>query len=196
MYSVYPRWRGEHRKPTVSRLPCHGLSPLARGTHCASNTGANGNRFIPAGAGNTLTVVLEPLMISVYPRWRGEHKRSKSSFKCIDGLSPLARGTHFCQTFVCYLSRFIPAGAGNTHLAAWVQRLLTVYPRWRGEHNFLHDWITVRTGLSPLARGTQIKTNILLVRRRFIPAGAGNTDRPGTFSAAPAVYPRWRGEHF
>ena len=76
-----------------------------------------------------------------------------------------------------------------------MQRLLTVYPRWRGEHNFLHDWITVRTGLSPLARGTQIKTNILLVRRRFIPAGAGNTFGSSPSRPVFSVYPRWRGEH-
>ena len=31
-YSVYPRWRGEHDRPTTQNNPATGLSPLARGT--------------------------------------------------------------------------------------------------------------------------------------------------------------------
>ena len=52
------------------------------------------------------------------------------------------------------------------------------------------------TGLSPLARGTHILQNTRLISTRFIPAGAGNTCCSSWWSAAIAVYPRWRGEHF
>ncbi len=70
-----------------------GLSPLARGTRHTAGSQINVNRFIPAGAGNTLTVVAELPILAVYPRWRGEHL-----FSCLfrddkAGLSPLARGT-------------------------------------------------------------------------------------------------------
>ncbi|VXG72517.1 hypothetical protein CDS [Salmonella enterica subsp. enterica serovar Derby] len=52
----------------------------------------------------------------------------------LDGLSPLARGTHWKYSGV--------PGSG------------AVYPRWRGEHfASLFDIIYIR-GLSPLARGT------------------------------------------
>ena len=51
------------------------------------------------------------------------------------------------------------------------------------------------TGLSPLARGTHILQNTRLISTRFIPAGAGNTCCSSWWSAAIAVYPRWRGEH-
>ena len=50
-------------------------------------------------------------------------------------------------------------------------------------------------GLSPLARGTLFGMSDKEFDARFIPAGAGNTEREGqTVNNAP-VYPRWRGEH-
>ncbi len=112
----------------------------------------------------------------VYPRWRGELIYSKPS-ECIPGgLSPLARGTRRLPPAQPWIFRFIPAGAGNS--GSLTQRLsaLTVYPRWRGELAYrlviappqlgYPRWrgelsmrsITVRptSGLSPLARGTQL----------------------------------------
>ena len=54
--SVYPRWRGEHDR-LWPRGPIHpGLSPLARGTPEKLPAGERLQRFIPAGAGNTLNV--------------------------------------------------------------------------------------------------------------------------------------------
>ncbi len=54
---------------------------------------------------------------------------------------------------------------------------------------------TQEVGLSPLARGTRPSSGCLLPRRRFIPAGAGNTPPPLNEVSSLAVYPRWRGEH-
>ncbi|EFK74809.1 hypothetical protein HMPREF9535_01190 [Escherichia coli MS 78-1] len=53
---VYPRWRGEHLKPVGSLFFFGGLSPLARGTLHANAEAGRVNRFIPAGAGNTLSI--------------------------------------------------------------------------------------------------------------------------------------------
>ena len=50
-------------------------------------------------------------------------------------------------------------------------------------------------GLSPLARGTQIRRCCAGGGRRFIPAGAGNTVISDLFVNLLPVYPRWRGEH-
>ena len=55
-----------------------------------------------------------PVMSSVYPRWRGEHAFTGHIGNWFPGLSPLARGTQYIGAGDTQLTRFIPAGAGNT----------------------------------------------------------------------------------
>ncbi len=133
--SVYPRWRGEHAATSRSNLSQSGLSPLARGTRDNRRCRPLMARFIPAGAGNTLSPCLLPARRAVYPRWRGEHCWSVSSIFKRSGLSPLARGTHRNNGRSLILRRFIPAGAGNTSPARLLVCYWSVYPRWRGEHS-------------------------------------------------------------
>ncbi len=76
-----------------------------------------------------------------------------------------------------------------------VNEIKTVYPRWRGEHEAISKTPAIAAGLSPLARGTRTKYPSLNPRRRFIPAGAGNTIETFHAIKQAAVYPRWRGEH-
>ena len=54
IWSVYPRWRGEHQGRYKTSEIDGGLSPLARGTRANLGLGDSATRFIPAGAGNTL----------------------------------------------------------------------------------------------------------------------------------------------
>ncbi|AHW87254.1 hypothetical protein J415_08595 [Klebsiella michiganensis HKOPL1] len=56
---------------------------------------------------------------------------------------------------------------------------ISVYPRWRGEHSLKNSLVLSLRGLSPLARGTLAGDKYLFERFRFIPAGAGNTERGG-----------------
>ncbi|ESD81874.1 hypothetical protein HMPREF1612_04894, partial [Escherichia coli 908585] len=72
---VYPRWRGEHPRPSIISCASFGLSPLARGTHQEADESARHARFIPAGAGNTQFHMSRRAGSSVYPRWRGEHTK-------------------------------------------------------------------------------------------------------------------------
>ena len=131
----------------------------------------------------------------VYPRWRGELFCALAFCWLSRGLSPLARGT-LCRCQHCWrVIRFIPAGAGNT-----VPRIIslsssTVYPRWRGEHVGRESFDCPYIGLSPLARGTLDQAVLFFQRRRFIPAGAGNTPKEIASQLNLPVYPRWRGEH-
>ncbi len=111
-----------------------GLSPLARGTQRGLMSALNHHRFIPAGAGNTMLPSFTPFLISVYPRWRGEHTPKLMATGRLRGLSPLARGTHQTAATASAATRFIPAGAGNTRFVSQPSRTSSVYPRWRGEH--------------------------------------------------------------
>ncbi len=153
----------------------HGLSPLARGTLMTPTCGLYAHRFIPAGAGNTLYRAFLIASTTVYPRWRGEHDPRHFSFKIVAGLSPLARGTPQPGSPPLCKERFIPAGAGNTPRASRASTVISVYPRWRGEHFEITAADSAASGLSPLARGTRFFTSQSLIRLRFIPAGAGNT---------------------
>ncbi len=155
-------------------------------------------------------------MPTVYPRWRGEHAvvyplrnpRARfipagagntlaSGFLVIYvvGLSPLARGTRECSPSKIVARRFIPAGAGNTLEENLMQVKRPVYPRWRGEHQWCLSPTSATAGLSPLARGTREFGKKNVVRLRFIPAGAGNTNTDYLLTHGSTVYPRWRGEH-
>ena len=91
--AVYPRWRGEHYSVHRIDIETAGLSPLARGTLYYRVLNSRGDRFIPAGAGNTISAATICRINSVYPRWRGEHKFSGIKGVFAFGLSPLARGT-------------------------------------------------------------------------------------------------------
>ncbi|EGJ06281.1 hypothetical protein SSJG_02329 [Escherichia coli D9] len=112
--TVYPRWRGEHTPNRAAQYAGGGLSPLARGTQRRSSTPFCSARFIPAGAGNTPGSMSPSSNASVYPRWRGEHFSVRKSASGVAGLSPLARGTQNPPGLHVKITRFIPAGAGNT----------------------------------------------------------------------------------
>ena len=175
LYTVYPRWRGEHAVMAIGHAAGGGLSPLARGTLQLDARMNLLTRFIPAGAGNTRRMIDEVKIQAVYPRWRGEHDARIRSWFCHYGLSPLARGTPTFRRILVPSRRFIPAGAGNTMAQIQLIKISAVYPRWRGEHTTLNSRSPWSGGLSPLARGTPIYLQSILMNWRFIPAGAGNT---------------------
>ena len=131
----------------------------------------------------------------VYPRWRGELFCALAFCWLSRGLSPLARGTRRQRIVRLPLHRFIPAGAGNTSTLSITTDREPVYPRWRGEHWQNKHRGTRGAGLSPLARGTLDQAVLFFQRRRFIPAGAGNTPKEIASQLNLPVYPRWRGEH-
>ena len=178
---------------TVTACP-GGLSPLGRGTPPLRSSTRSISRFIPAGAGNSRSILLALFRLAVYPRWRGELCIKTSVKNFAVGLSPLARGTRTRDAPRFVGTRFIPAGAGNSHHDARATRQGSVYPRWRGELISPGISCSRGRGLSPLARGTPAKADAFTNGHRFIPAGAGNSNRLFVFPIFMTVYPRWRGE--
>ncbi len=135
----------------------------------------------------------EPLA-PVYPRWRGELLNNRRALVPFAGLPPLARGTRKWILRFVVITRFTPAGAGNSPLYYRLLRSSAVYPRWRGELGGLLRYRAERGGLPPLARGTQIWGQYTHRGTRFTPAGAGNSLTRIREPCAEPVYPRWRGE--
>ena len=111
---VYPRWRGELTSEECNLSGQPGLSPLARGTPNHKFSQKPGQRFIPAGAGNSILAFQLVRRDAVYPRWRGELLICVSLCYNKYGLSPLARGTLLLLGREIPADRFIPAGAGNS----------------------------------------------------------------------------------
>ena len=152
--AVYPRWRGELSSSVPPTSTARGLPPLARGTRWHFVIRAEPQRFIPAGAGNSMCVRRDIQYCAVYPRWRGELNPKTEPKLIFNGLSPLARGTPDPRGAQIGDLRFIPAGAGNSLSGQRAARGNTVYPRWRGELQIQRAADGNHPGLSPLARGT------------------------------------------
>ena len=179
----------------MNDIPEAGSSPLARGTLRELRDVAVQVRFIPARAGNTSGRRAHCRRRPVHPRSRGEHARIRLAFASMSGSSPLARGTRRDRRRQPGVHRFIPARAGNTHRPQAPPLSGAVHPRSRGEHGAGSLEMNLRTGSSPLARGTLSSASTGPENMRFIPARAGNTTRSRTTSRSRSVHPRSRGEH-
>ncbi len=181
--SVHPRGRGEHRIAVCSADEViRGSSPRARGTHADGGAVGVANRFIPAGAGNTLRQ--RPLTFipagrtcasRFIPAGAGNTRTSRN--RMAGPVHPRGRGdTLAAVRQCCYVATVHPRGCGehcpSVHGRADIAA--AVHPRGRGEHC-----------CAAVDRGSH---------GRFIPAGAGNTSEPGD-AVWTRVHPRGRGEH-
>ena len=194
-FPVHPRRCGEHAQVVGNRTARCGSSPQVRGTPCSSWTQDTSSRFIPAGAGNTSATVTTMALITVHPRRCGEHGVARE-IPCLQiGSSPQVRGTHSISRQGKPLSRFIPAGAGNTQGRRCGLCADSVHPRRCGEHILRKDTGAPSIGSSPQVRGTLKGAGVDCAQIRFIPAGAGNTRRAWWGCGSNPVHPRRCGEH-
>ncbi len=215
-FAVHPRGRGEHTASGYSGDLSGGSSPRARGTPLSLGAEHYSLRFIPAGAGNTSSLMQNTCGITVHPRGRGEHVaemvhdvevrrfipagagNTTWRWQCRDPptVHPRGRGEHAGPRRETKLTgRFIPAGAGNTPWGRVCRRHRAVHPRGRGEHGIATSSRRPVSGSSPRARGTLAAREADPRAQRFIPAGAGNTRDSRRSSQPQPVHPRGRGEH-
>ena len=111
---VHPRGCGEHPALFDGELRFTGSSPRVRGTPADGSCDLDRCRFIPAGAGNTLSADENNPHAPVHPRGCGEHPYVTQGDLEQAGSSPRVRGTPVYRADAPARVRFIPAGAGNT----------------------------------------------------------------------------------
>ena len=112
--SVHPCGRREHGITWIQLAINTGSSLRAQGTQCQLRHPRTLHRFIPAGAGNTIRPSSGSLPVTVHPCGRREHVVHLTAGWRNFGSSLRAQGTPNLTARDTRLSRFIPAGAGNT----------------------------------------------------------------------------------
>ena len=93
LWAVHPRGCGEHVFGKCFSRGNPGSSPRVRGTCVATRCVERDQRFIPAGAGNILSSMLEVCLFPVHPRGCGEHRAILRKQSLGRGSSPRVRGT-------------------------------------------------------------------------------------------------------
>ena len=151
-------------------------------------------RFIPACAGNAKPRGSAGRALPVHPRVCGERAGRPRLERQRDGSSPRVRGTLSWGLSRCPLSRFIPACAGNARLRRTFPTRSTVHPRVCGERDNIVIGAGRFYGSSPRVRGTPRDAGFQSLRRRFIPACAGNARRAAPGAETEPVHPRVCGE--
>ena len=173
MLGVYPRGRGGTGRRVSDLVREAGLSPRARGNRQGNCLPQKTSGSIPAGAGEPRSSSSSDHSMGVYPRGRGGTLSQGVPDEGSEGLSPRARGNHERDPREQPLRGSIPAGAGEPTLQRWECVSMRVYPRGRGGTKPFSTMLSGAGGLSPRARGNQLRGLRVAPERGSIPAGAG-----------------------
>ncbi len=157
--SVHPCRRREHLIKLVAVSHVTGSSLQAQGTHLETPTVHQNKRFIPAGAGNTLSLSDNDVQKPVHPCRRREHQMLRTGQIHMTGSSLQAQGTRESAKLAGLKSRFIPAGAGNTSGFTSPNSELTVHPCRRREHSDQAKAAYKVAGSSLQAQGTPLDSS-------------------------------------
>jgi len=158
------------------------------------SAGSKVSRFIPACAGNSALKEFVARAVAVHPRVCGEQGVIERFRDVKIGSSPRVRGTDAVTVYMIFLSRFIPACAGNRREAQWPRTRKAVHPRVCGEQGTPGITGTEASGSSPRVRGTARVNGHFEGVWRFIPACAGNSGRGWRDTGDNPVHPRVCGE--
>jgi len=193
MGRAYPRSRGGTVAQYLTSVPWQGLSPLARGNRVGRRRWSAKIGPIPARAGEPDSDRQRSTPAGAYPRSRGGTNTTQHQDSGRQGLSPLARGNRSQSDPGTTSSGPIPARAGEPLcLQSW--RLhYGAYPRSRGgtTNGAFVQWDG--DGLSPLARGNQLRSVLSDNSAGPIPARAGEPMQAPHRCRPSRAYPRSRG---
>ena len=132
--AVHPCGRREHILSIAQRKSACGSSLRAQGTLTCKGSDHFKRRFIPAGAGNTPGRIPAAVARAVHPCGRREHISVPWHSIRSDGSSLRAQGTLRRNLGGSTMTRFIPAGAGNTRTTRALSKKEPVHPCGRREH--------------------------------------------------------------
>ena len=187
---VYPRVCGGTPTRVSSSPPTKGLSPRVRGNHEQPDRQQNGDRSIPACAGEPGSAPLRMANAEVYPRVCGGTPIKRWYGLTTGGLSPRVRGNHAIGNARRVRRRSIPACAGEPRPPFQRACPARVYPRVCGGTQTIEDTIDTLQGLSPRVRGNLDTRHLVPPRDGSIPACAGEPPLRVPEPHAAVVYPR------
>ena len=193
---VHPRVCGERARSVSGWWRSGGSSPRLRGTLRHQGREQLLPRFIPAFAGNASFGGGASVPVTVHPRVCGERIHADLGRSSAYGSSPRLRGTPGQLVRAQGGGRFIPAFAGNAPAPPWPTVQRPVHPRVCGERRPGQNVPVHPAGSSPRLRGTLGARVVVQVKRRFIPAFAGNAVLMPLSAEEMAVHPRVCGERF
>ena len=187
---VYPRVGGGNLRTDTDALRHAGLSPRGRGKPTRRRPSSRRRRSIPAWAGETWPWPYTGKDGLGYPRVGGGNSSAGVIWLVVAGLSPRGRGKLCCISGMSSTLRSIPAWAGETWPWPYTGKDGLGYPRVGGGNSSAGVIWLVVAGLSPRGRGKHSIAKMNEVRRRSIPAWAGETVANAIISYRRRVYPR------
>ena len=147
-------------------------------------------RSIPACAGEPPPAAPTGPFVAVYPRVCGGTTGWTGAGVGVPGLSPRVRGNPHARVNVIGRLGSIPACAGEPVMDIQGRITVKVYPRVCGGTTYAGIPTPQRVGLSPRVRGNLDGVARLDVRRRSIPACAGEPHGRSGACGPKGVYPR------
>ena len=167
-----------------------GLSPRGRGNHRDGQEQRDGDRSIPAWAGEPYGKPVIGNDKPVYPRVGGGTNSPQPRTARLEGLSPRGRGNRPWLACRPVQARSIPAWAGEPGRVAPYIRSRGVYPRVGGGTAQTANRYDAVKGLSPRGRGNPCMFQRRDITERSIPAWAGEPSGGDVCSTDSGVYPR------
>ena len=195
-WSDHPRACGANGVWGVFNIRGHGSSPRMRGKPAVIYPRLGARRIIPAHAGQTEKSHQKQWFAPDHPRACGANSASNEAAMTRFGSSPRMRGKRMVAGIWQTGRRIIPAHAGQTPPSTTRDTCRPDHPRACGANLFDSSSSTHAVGSSPRMRGKQGRVRADPIRRRIIPAHAGQTRTPSSRSRPPPDHPRACGANY
>ena len=188
--SDHPRACGANSESETEVLRQNGSSPRVRGKLVAPCRSDRLRRIIPARAGQTWFRLSCGSRAPDHPRACGANYMLRYGYFVQRGSSPRVRGKRPSGSSTGTRLRIIPARAGQTRRSPSSHTRVPDHPRTCGANT--HTFFLERQthGSSPRVRGKRHDAVTPIVRRRIIPARAGQTRSRSPHSSPYPDHPR------